>query len=283
LSLGLIYGLIAGLIGGLIFGLGGLNQITLVETISWKWNQFWRRTIFPGSIGGLIFGLIGGLIAGLIGALSGVGLSVGLSGALIGALIYGLTAGLIGGFTDRVTVGKSSPNQGIKLSLKNSLTVFLITTLIVGLIFGLIGGLSLGVTPGKARALTIWLTVVVGLGCGLDRGGSAVINHYALRLILWLKGTTPFQFVRFLDHCARLIFLKKVGGGYIFIHRMLLDYFADLTPASGKLERRSQLDVRTLTLQIFRDRRKLLQCRFQFFSDFQSEHVRIGKVRAVFE
>jgi hypothetical protein len=24
----------------------------------------------------------------------------------------------------------------------------------------------------------------------------------------------------------------KVGGGYIFIHRMLLDYFAELTPES---------------------------------------------------
>jgi hypothetical protein len=25
--------------------------------------------------------------------------------------------------------------------------------------------------------------------------------------------------------------LKKVGGGYIFIHRMLLEYFAELTPS----------------------------------------------------
>jgi hypothetical protein len=35
---------------------------------------------------------------------------------------------------------------------------------------------------------------------------------------------------------AKLIFLKKVGGGYIFLHRMLLDYFADLTPQSTKEE-----------------------------------------------
>ena len=32
------------------------------------------------------------------------------------------------------------------------------------------------------------------------------------------------------NHCTKLILLKKVGGGYIFIHRMLLDYFADMTP-----------------------------------------------------
>ena len=57
-----------------------------------------------------------------------------------------------------------------------------------------------------------------------------MIKHYALRLTLWLSGYTPRNFVAFLDHCAKLIFLKKVGGGYIFIHRMLLEYFADLTP-----------------------------------------------------
>jgi hypothetical protein len=51
-----------------------------------------------------------------------------------------------------------------------------------------------------------------------------------LRLILWLKGYTPFKFIKFLDHCAKLILLRKVGGGYIFVHRMLLEYFAGLTP-----------------------------------------------------
>jgi hypothetical protein len=38
---------------------------------------------------------------------------------------------------------------------------------------------------------------------------------------------------KFLDHCARLILLKKVGGGYIFIHRMLLEYFAEMTSSNG--------------------------------------------------
>jgi hypothetical protein len=58
-----------------------------------------------------------------------------------------------------------------------------------------------------------------------------VIKHYALRLILCLNYYTPFKFISFLDHCAKLILLKKVGGGYIFIHRMLLEYFAELNPA----------------------------------------------------
>jgi hypothetical protein len=43
------------------------------------------------------------------------------------------------------------------------------------------------------------------------------------------------------------------------------------------------LNARKLTLQIFRNRRKLLQRRFQFLGCLQSEHVRIRKIRAVFE
>jgi len=68
----------------------------------------------------------------------------------------------------------------------------------------------------------------VGLLFGIMRGGLAVIKHYALRLVLWRNRYTPSNFVNFLDHCAKLILLKKVGGGYIFVHRMLLEYFADL-------------------------------------------------------
>src|SRR5271165_2862432 len=75
---------------------------------------------------------------------------------------------------------------------------------------------------------------IVGLIVGLNRGGSAVVKHYALRLTLWRKGYTPLNFIKFLDQCAKLILLKKVGGGYIFIHRMLLDHFADLAPQSPK-------------------------------------------------
>jgi hypothetical protein len=47
---------------------------------------------------------------------------------------------------------------------------------------------------------------------------------------LWKKDYTPFNFIKFLDYRAKLILLKKVGGGYIFIHRMLLDYFAEPGP-----------------------------------------------------
>jgi len=36
---------------------------------------------------------------------------------------------------------------------------------------------------------------------------------------------------RFLDYAAALIFLRKVGGGYIFVHRLVMEHFAGLSDA----------------------------------------------------
>jgi eukaryotic-like serine/threonine-protein kinase len=230
LSAGLVGGLVGGLFGGLLggsiggLGVGSLKHIGLVETMSWRWNRFWKRTI-PGLIVGLIVGLLNGTNA--LNRLT-LGLAFGAT--------CGLISGLVGGFTDAVKAGKASPNQGIKLSRQNALVTSL-ACFPVGLIWGLIEMLLTGEELRAALATGLAYGLLGGLIGGLNRGGSAVIKHYALRLTLWLKGYTPFNFIKFLDHCAKLIFLKKVGGGYIFIHRMLLDYFADMNTQSTRAEK----------------------------------------------
>ena len=49
-----------------------------------------------------------------------------------------------------------------------------------------------------------------------------------LRFFLFCSGQIPWNYPRFLDHAAEHILLRKVGGGYIFIHRLLLERFAEL-------------------------------------------------------
>ena len=66
----------------------------------------------------------------------------------------------------------------------------------------------------------------LGLIFGLKYGGVAVIQHFALRSLLYKKGRIPWNYARFLDYASERIFLQKVGGGYIFVHRMLLEHFA---------------------------------------------------------
>ena len=149
-------------------------------------------------------------------------------------------------------LNNSLPNRGIHLSLKNAVLSFSITGIIFGLILFSFDMIDIRwvlimflfkLAPEDAGWNVVrqnsWLigTLTLGLIGGLYLGGSAVIKHYSLRFILWIKGYTPFNFVKFLDHCAKLIFLKKVGGGYMFIHRMLLEHFAKMEIKSTRTKK----------------------------------------------
>jgi hypothetical protein len=238
-------------VGRFCGGLGGLTFVLIAFFISQSNAHLTLELIcelFFGLLVAIFFGLgfitAFGSIGQLIGSIIGW-IICGLALTVIPCLAYLDTAFLGPGSLDYITLERMSwqrisfwkrqrdeafPNQGIKISRNNSLFMFLISGLSTELIGGLFGGLTNGLRNGLTTGLIA--AIAIGLVVGLNHGGSAVIKHYALRLILWRKGNIPLDFIKFLDHCAKLILLKKVGGGYIFIHRMLLDYFADLTPPS---------------------------------------------------
>jgi len=105
--------------------------------------------------------------------------------------------------------------------------------LVTGLMFGLVAGLVVGLVDGLMAGL------IFGLGVGmvvlLSFGGGAVIQHYTLRFILNRENHLPRDLVSFLDYATERVFLRKVGGGYIFIHRMVMDYFASLELEHNKV------------------------------------------------
>ena len=57
-------------------------------------------------------------------------------------------------------------------------------------------------------------------------GGWACLQHLILRLSLWYYDFTPRRYVDFLDYAAERLFLRRVRGGYIFIHSYCREYFA---------------------------------------------------------
>ena len=244
LSGGLIFGLLVGLIGGLSggllvgllfgpfwtlrsFGRNSRNEIQTVETIRFSW-AYVPKGIVNGLIFGLLVGLLSGLLVGLLGGLSGGllgGLLGGLSGGLLGGLIFWLLVGLSGGllvglmscFRPGIRELKTIPNQGIRLSLRSASLMGGVGGLALGLIVGLWGGWTAGLAYGALGGLCI----------GLWYGGLDVLQHYIVRTLLWRAGAMPWDYARFLDYAAEdLSFLQKVGGGYIFVHRYLLEYFA---------------------------------------------------------
>lgn len=72
------------------------------------------------------------------------------------------------------------------------------------------------------------LFLFAGLGAGIDLGGGfPAIQHFILRILLWRMESVPLMnYPKFLNRAVYHIFLLRVGSGYIFIHRLLLDYLA---------------------------------------------------------
>jgi hypothetical protein len=60
-------------------------------------------------------------------------------------------------------------------------------------------------------------------------GGEACLQHFVLRFLLFWHGSVSWDYPAFFNVAAEYLFLRKVGGGYIFLHRMLMEYFEALS------------------------------------------------------
>ncbi|WP_220195450.1 hypothetical protein [Ktedonospora formicarum] len=75
----------------------------------------------------------------------------------------------------------------------------------------------------------------LGLIGGLIFGLYGFIQHFFIRSILWRTNSLPWKLIPFLDEATERLFLRKVGGSYIFAHRLLLEYLATIDePVSSK-------------------------------------------------
>lgn len=252
--MGLDIGLVEWLTGGIFSGLflelieGIGTEIKPVEVVNWSWSAA-RRVLGKGLLVGLLVMLFFGLVymlryefaPGLHSQLF-LGLICGsIFGLPFGLLVvpfFGLFSGLSSGILDEHAHIK--PNQGMRESVCNSMRVGLIGGLIVGLLLGpscsflywlLSGSMIVGLMDGLLNGLIYG--VIVWMAFGLRGGGLACLKHWVLRLFLWRTRLLPWNCPRFLDYAAERILLRKVGGGYIFLHRLLLNYFADLEAGSG--------------------------------------------------
>ncbi len=217
----LVLWLVSGLAGGLVFGptvgltlvlILGLSENKIIKTL----GGVFKRKIFLAL--GLVRSLALVLTRGLAFVLA-IGLVLVLVVGLACRMVLGLACRLALVLTRRGADGSDTevemptePNQGPQPSLQKFIRIVLA------------GGLVLVLVVGLALAL------VIGLICRLARelfgGGEAVVKHFTLRFVLWRSGDLPRNYAHFLDYAAELILLRKVGGGYIFVHHLLLEHFA---------------------------------------------------------
>jgi hypothetical protein len=200
-----------GLFVGLIFGLYvGLRSIQPSELLTWSWADI-RSRLF-------------------------VGLAIGLSGGAALIIFKELDIKITGKqLTKRLSL---SPNEGIRRSAKHGMLVAFPLGLLIGVFYGLCTkllmdpGFRLHVGLfgaflfefGEGLLYALLMGSVLALVFGLD----AFIQHYILRFWLWQAHIFPLKAVPFLEDATARVLLQRVGGGYSFTHRLLLDYFADL-------------------------------------------------------
>jgi len=222
-----------GLIPGLVFGVRSSKQIweddiQTVEALRWSWRNSLSSILIIGLIA-----IIGRLKYGALITHNQKGF-MWINGNLIEWLSLTPILVVFSGLRRKIIETKSTPNEGIILSEKNAA--------FGGLVIGLIStGLSYGLVSGLNFNNFHWNSLLLDLQFGFQfygtrfgmigilwYGGLDVIQHYTLRLILIIQGHTPRNYARFLDYTVDHIFLQKVGGGYRFIHRMLLEHFAEM-------------------------------------------------------
>ncbi len=156
----------------------------------------------------------------------------GSLGRLIILLAYTLFFGLNGALVSLILSifetpsidQRSFPGDGVVSSLRSSLYILFATVLGISL---------LNIIPifliGEAGVFSFlfsltWLAPIMFT----FYGGMAWCQHWALRFILYWHNYLPFRLVLWLNNMVEIGIMRRVGGGYIFLHRSLLEYFANL-------------------------------------------------------
>lgn len=165
--------------------------------------------------------LIGALMAFLVTlTVPGIALVSRIVSILIGIVLTIFLSGLTSDQVERSV----TPNQGIRRTAVNGLWIGLIAIVLIYLLVGLPAAFSESPSLALMRASYNAFSAF-GL-TSLFFGLQSALQHFLVRRILQGDGEIPANYAHFLDYAVSLIFLHKVGGGYIFVHRNLQDYFA---------------------------------------------------------
>ena len=186
-----------------IFGWSYESDVRTVEALGWSWQR-----ALTGCGVGLILAVISEVLETML---------YGYNGSMETIVTLMLAGFILGGLTGSSTAAKSRPNQGVWLSLKNAGYAAIFVAVPLALLTGLI----------RDPLYALIISLLSALIAAALFGAGVFFKHFLLRGLLRIQHSLPWRYSRFLDHAAQLVFLRKVGGGYIFMHRLLQQYFAE--------------------------------------------------------
>ena len=155
----------------------------------------------------------------------------------VNAALSGFMVALLLSVEGSIEIRKTRPNEGIHRAARR-VPVFIVAVVVGLMLFSqlvgyvLVGHFSTGDIGRELPGI-----LAAGVAVALSLSGFTLICHYTLRALLTGTGRAPWRLARFLDHAVERVFLRRVGGGYIFVHRLLAEYFAEHAQArlSGRL------------------------------------------------
>jgi hypothetical protein len=199
------------------------NRIETVESLAWSW---------PYAALGLGVGVVGGLVLGaLVGWLDRWSTT---AWATPWAALLAAAGGALGAFEAGLRPGdlrlRMSPGQGVGQSLRSGVVVMTRVMVLAGVLLSVALGAASLLNGGDvilaAAPWLLWLLLYLGLGFALAYGQLAYYQHARLRRILYDRGHIADDYPAFLNQTAERNLLRKVGGGYTFVHALLLQYFS---------------------------------------------------------
>ena len=128
------------------------------------------------------------------------------------------------------------PNQGVYSTVRSNLYFVLLLTLVLGIFYAFTAQFSVLDSSTGANIVrnTVFALLFGPLFGTIFGGGLAVIQHIGVRRYLSSQSFLPYawpwqdqKLAYFLDQMVDRFLLHRVGGGWMFIHRYLLEYFAD--------------------------------------------------------
>lgn len=208
------------------------KNIDVIEYMQWNWKDSLAAStksigmvikmgMIYGACCGILFFVIAGVVtSGFYGGIVGflVGLFVGsIAGTILFLGVFGPLIAMFGGISTGTLDLRYKPNQGMRNTTKLALSTSIVSGLFVFLLTVIFQiSTSFGITSGLFTAI----------GMGLFFGGGTIIKHLFIRSILRCSDT-PYNLATTLDYCNKIHLLRKIGGGYIFPHRYIMEYFTE--------------------------------------------------------
>jgi hypothetical protein len=154
------------------------------------------------------------LIAVAITTLVMLAFRTDLRSTIMSAAVVGIGGAVVAGIEAMPMASDDRTNSGIRAAVWNAVTAFSGVLVLAMLAFGPQYGIWYG------AAVAVELAIVAGLRFG----GVDALYHYVLRCVLAWDGIS-LQLAQRFDAASEAGLLRRLGGGYIFRHRLLTDYY----------------------------------------------------------